>query len=33
MTDFIIFHFKNLDFKSNSNVKEIKSKQLAEEVQ
>ena len=26
LTNFIIFHFKNIDFKNNSNVKKAKSK-------
>ena len=33
MTDFIIFHFKSLDFKNDSNVKEAENKQLAEKMQ
>ena len=33
MTDLIIFHFKSLDLKSDSNVKEAESKQLAKKVQ
>ena len=32
MIDFIIFHFKNLDFKNDSNVKEAESKQFIEEM-
>ena len=30
VTDFIIFHFKSLDFKSDSDVKEAESEWLAE---
>ena len=32
MTDLIIFHFKSLNSESDSDVKEIKSKQLAEKM-
>ena len=32
MTDFIIFHFKNLNFKNDSNVKKTENEQLVEEM-
>ena len=32
ITDFIIFHFKNLDFESDSDVKETESEQFIEEM-
>ena len=33
MIDFIIFHFKSLDFESDSDIKEAESEQLAEKMQ